>query len=197
MKADCAHCEDKECYEGKDCYALAEAAREAYGPDERTCMQVSGEIEAEHYMKLTRIEELALYASKRGMKKIGMAFCVGLSDEARVVSDVLRKRGFEVHSVCCKVCGIDKADMDVVKMTGDGVEAICNPVGQALCLERCETELNIIVGLCIGHDMTFTAHSQAPVSTLIVKDRVLAHNPVGAIYSSYYKETKFDLLNER
>ncbi|WP_274596750.1 DUF1847 domain-containing protein [Desulfurobacterium thermolithotrophum] len=47
--------------------------------------------------------------------------------------------------------------------------------------------MNVIVGLCIGHDMLFQMHSRAPVTTLIVKDRVLAHNPVGALYSNYYK----------
>lgn len=31
-----------------------------------------------------------------------------------------------------------------------------------------------------------TKHSQAPVTTLVVKDRVLAHNPAGALYSAYY-----------
>ena len=193
MKADCARCKDKECYDGKDCYGLAGEAKGGYSEDEVASMRVSGDIEAEHYMKLTRIEELALYASRMGMRRIGIAFCVGLSDEARVVADVLASKGLEVHSVCCKVCGIDKDDMGVVKMHGDGKEAVCNPVGQAMCLEKCGTELNVIVGLCVGHDILFTERSHAPVSTLIVKDRVLAHNPVGAIYSAYYKETRFGL----
>ncbi len=193
MKADCGHCENKECSEGKDCYAFADDVRKEYTPSELDSMRVSGEIEAEHYTKLTRIEELALYASMMRFKRIGIAFCVGLSAEARTVADVLQKKGFEVHSACCKVCGIDKAEMGVVKIHGDGAEAVCNPVGQALCLERSGTELNIIVGLCVGHDILFTNRSHVPVSTLIVKDRVLSHNPAGAIYSSYYKEKKFGL----
>ena len=193
MKVDCAHCASKECYDGKDCYALAGPAGEGYDNDERLRMRVSGEIEAEHYMKLTRIEELALYASMMGIRSIGIAFCVGLSDEARIAADVFQAKGLEVHSVCCKVCGIDKAEMGVRKKHGNGVEAICNPIGQALCLKKCGSELNVIIGLCIGHDMIFTSHSHAPVTTLIVKDRVLSHNPVGALYSSYYKETRFGL----
>ncbi|HIH01725.1 TPA: DUF1847 domain-containing protein [Thermoplasmata archaeon] len=196
MKADCARCRDKECQDGKDCYDLARTVRDEYSDGELASMRVSGEIEAEHYMKLTRIEELALYASMMGMKKVGVAFCVGLSNEARVVADVLESKGLEVHSVCCKVCGIDKDDVGVVKMHGDGKEAVCNPIGQASSLERCGTELNVIVGLCVGHDILFTERSRAPVSTLIVKDRVLAHNPVGAVYSAYYKETRFGLKPE-
>jgi uncharacterized metal-binding protein len=193
MRADCAHCDNKECYDGKDCYALADDAKKSYSQKELDSMRISGDIEAEHYMKLTRIEELALYASKMGMKKLGIAFCVGLSSEARTVADVLEKKGFEMHTACCKVCGIDKGEMGVTKLHGYDKEAVCNPVGQALCLERCGTELNIIVGLCVGHDVLFTEHSHAPVSTLIVKDRVLSHNPAGAIYSSYYMKNRFGL----
>ena len=56
--------------------------------------------------------------------------------------------------------------------------------------------MNILVGLCVGHDMLFTKHSKAPVTTFIVKDRVLAHNPAGAIYSGYYKKNRFGLPPE-
>lgn len=197
MKSDCAHCEDKECYEGKDCYGLADRARKAYEGYELKSMRVSGKIEAEHYMKKTRLEELMIYAREMGMKRLGLAFCVGLSSEARVVADILSRQGFEVHSVCCKTCGIDKDELGVVKLHGNkGDEAICNPIGQAMCLAECGTEMNIVVGLCVGHDMLFTKHSKAPVTTFIVKDRVMAHNPAGAIYSGYYREHVFGLPSD-
>jgi uncharacterized metal-binding protein len=197
MRADCAHCESKDCYEGKDCFSLAEKAREAYSEDELKSMKISGKIEAEHYMMLTRIEELMLYAKERGMKKLGLAFCVGLSGEARTIADILGAKGFEVHSVCCKNCGLDKSDLGVMKMHKPGTkEAVCNPIGQAMCLAECGTEMNVVVGLCIGHDIIFTEHSEAPVTTLIVKDRVLSHNPAGAIYTSYYREKRFGLGSE-
>ncbi|HEY5592424.1 MAG TPA: DUF1847 domain-containing protein [Paludibacter sp.] len=32
------------------------------------------------------------------------------------------------------------------------------------------TELNISMGLCVGHDMVFNQKSAAPVSVLVVKD---------------------------
>jgi uncharacterized metal-binding protein len=197
MRPDCAHCKEKECYKGKDCFGLADEARKAYDGDELRSMRASGKIEAEHYMKKTRLEELMLYAREMGYKRLGVAFCVGLSSEARAVVDILSKEGFEVHSACCKVCGIDKSEFGVVKMHGDeGDEAICNPIGQAMCLAGCRTEMNIVIGLCVGHDMLFTKHSKAPVTTFIVKDRVLAHNPAGAIYSGYYRETRFGLATD-
>ncbi|MEM0343735.1 MAG: DUF1847 domain-containing protein [Thermoplasmata archaeon] len=187
-----------ECYEGKDCFGLAAEARKAYDEDERKSMKVSGEIEAEHYMKLTRLEEIMLYASMMGKRRMGIAFCIGLQNEARTLDRILTSRGFEVHSACCKICGIDKDELGVRKMHETaGSEALCNPIGQAMLLNGRETEINILVGLCVGHDMLFTEHSNAPVTTLVVKDRVLCHNPVGALYSSYYLETRFGLVDER
>ena len=51
------------------------------------------------------------------------------------------------------------------------------------------TEFNIALGLCVGHDSLFYKHSEALVTTLVAKDRVLAHNPCGAIYCAegYFK----------
>jgi uncharacterized metal-binding protein len=37
--------------------------------------------------------------------------------------------------------------------------------------------LNVIIGLCVGHDSLFIRHSAAPVTYLVVKDRVHGHNP--------------------
>ena len=66
---------------------------------------------------------------------------------------------------------------------------MCNPIHQAKRLNAEGTELNIIMGLCVGHDCLFTKYSEAPVTTLVAKDRVLGHNPVAALYTadSYYK----------
>ena len=40
-----------------------------------------------------------------------------------------------------------------------------------------------------GHDSMFYKYSKQMVTTLVAKDRVLAHNPCGAIYCAegYYK----------
>jgi uncharacterized metal-binding protein len=70
---------------------------------------------------------------------------------------------------------------------------MCSPLGQAELLNRAETQLNIVMGLCVGHDALFASHSNAPVTTLIAKDRVLAHNPIGAIYSRYWRKRLKDL----
>ncbi|MDD4572348.1 MAG: DUF1847 domain-containing protein, partial [Clostridia bacterium] len=50
--------------------------------------------------------------------------------------------------------------------------------------------LNVVIGLCVGHDTLFYKYAESPVTTLITKDRALAHNPAGALYcyESYYRK---------
>jgi len=186
----CAGCKEKACYKGKDCTGIAEDAKEAYKDDAEVLksLSVSARIESRYYMKKNRIEELILYAKWMGYKKLGVAFCIGLEKEAEVICDILSQH-FDVSSVCCKVCGIDKSDFELERLHKDAeVEAMCNPIGQAIILNNEKTDLNIILGLCIGHDTLFTKYSETPVTTLAVKDRVLAHNPLGAIYSGYQRK---------
>jgi uncharacterized metal-binding protein len=197
MVVDCARCKDKTCCtEGQDCFDMRERVRGTYTDEELRSMRVSGRIEAEHYMELTRLEELILYAREMGCERLGIAFCIGLRKEATLVARILDEAGFQVHSACCKICGLSKDEFGVTRMREEGIDTVCNPVGQAMRLNECGTQLNIVLGLCIGHDVLFTGRSGAPVTTLIVKDRVLAHNPAGAIYSKYYLEKRFNISDE-
>ncbi len=149
-----------------------------------------------------RMLEIIKFSEMMGWKKLGVAFCTGLSDEARRVVEILEKAGFEVCSVRCKCGGIDKTELGVpkehkiVSLYGDlnRFEAGCNPIVQAEVLNSENVDLNIIVGLCIGHDILFTKYSKAPVTTLIVKDRVTGHNPVASLYSGYHNPRYY---NER
>ena len=70
---------------------------------------------------------------------------------------------------------------------------MCNPLGQARALDQAGTELNLLLGLCVGHDSLFMKHSVAPVTVLAAKDRVLGHNPLAAIYlaDGYYCDKLF------
>jgi uncharacterized metal-binding protein len=181
----CAYCGNKQCHGGVDCTGRAEEVKGLYKGEILDIARKASYIEATYYMKEPRIVEVIEFAKAMGYKKIGIAFCVGLAREAEVVHSIL-ERDFEVFSVCCKVCGISKGDFEMKPISGDPAETMCNPAGQASVLNDEGTDLNLIVGLCIGHDIVFTKVSEAPVSTLVVKDRVLAHNPCGAIYSRYY-----------
>lgn len=183
----CATCEEKECYQGKDCTDIKGVVTEKYEDVySKKVMQVASRIEAQGYMKLTRLEELITFCREMDFHRVGVAFCLGLEDEARTLVDILGKN-FQIVSVCCKVCGIDKSKFDLPKLREERYEATCNPIAQALVLNEEAPDLNILFGLCMGHDLLFTKHSKAPVTTLAVKDRVLAHNPVGALTSRYYR----------
>ena len=69
---------------------------------------------------------------------------------------------------------------------------MCNPIGQAMLLNEAATGLNVVIGLCVGHDSLFFRNSAAPATVLVAKDRVTGHNPVAALYTShsYYKRLK-------
>ena len=152
--------------------------------------QVDGaDVVAAHW---TRVEDLVALAHLMGYQKIGIATCIGLLDETRRLSDILRAQGLRPFSVCCKAGSIDKAEQGLTnqdKIRPDHFEAICNPVAQAQICNETGTDMNVIVGLCVGHDMLFSKYSDAPVTTLIVKDRVTGHNPVAVLYgqNAYYK----------
>jgi uncharacterized metal-binding protein len=59
--------------------------------DNRKILEVSTRIEGEHYMEWTRLEEVMGFAEQMGYKQIGIAHCVGLNNEAKLLKDVLDK----------------------------------------------------------------------------------------------------------
>ncbi len=183
----CDRCEKVDCEQGRDCTGTEERAVEIYSGQDRQIHRAAAFIEAEYYMQKTRVEELILFCREMGYERLGVAFCLGLKEEAKVLCSYLR-RHFKVYSICCKVCGMAKEELELPKIRADRPEAMCNPVVQARVLQENKTELNVTVGLCIGHDVLFNKHSQAPVTALIVKDRVLSHNPAGALYTGYYRK---------
>ena len=186
----CALCSEKKCREGKDCFGITEEI--SYKGYDLESMKAAAAIDSEYYMKETRLEELILFSQQMGYEKLGIAFCVGLEKEAELIQKIL-EQDFDVYSVCCKVCGIEKSEYGLKKLNPDKYDPTCNPLGQAMMLAKNDTQLNIIVGLCMGHDIIFTQNSKAPVTTLIVKDRVLGHNPAAAIYSGYHLKKRFGL----
>ena len=152
----------------------------------------AAEVEGTYYGKLTRVEEIIAFANRIGATRIGIATCIGLIEETRIFVKILKAHGLKSHSVLCKVGSTDKTAIgipDSQKIQKGCHESICNPLLQAELLNKQKTHLNVIVGLCVGHDSLFIKHSNAPVTTLITKDRVTGHNPAAALYTSgfYYK----------
>lgn len=140
----------------------------------------------------TRVEDTVAFARLMGYRRIGIATCIGLLDETNRLADILTAQGFEPLSVCCKAGSIDKLELGLEernKVRPGTFEPACNPIAQARLLNGAGTDMNVIVGLCVGHDMLFARHSEAPVTTLVVKDRVTGHNPCAVLYGQnfYYK----------
>ncbi len=140
----------------------------------------------------TRIEEIMEFAGKMGYKRLGMAFCIGLRKEAKAVENIFSSKGFDMISVVCKAGRIPKEHIGVGKdqqIAPDTTEAMCNPILQAMILNEEKTDFNVLLGLCVGHDSLFFKYADAPCTVLAVKDRLLGHNPLAAVYNvdSYYR----------
>jgi uncharacterized metal-binding protein len=146
--------------------------------------------------RLPRIEELIQFARKCGYKKLGIAHCGGLFKEAGILTDILENNGFDVVSVQCKAGAVAKEEIGIraeEKIVGpDNWESMCNPIAQAIIINRAGVDLAIMLGLCIGHDTLFIKYCDVPLTVLAVKDRLLAHNPLAALYvsESYYRRLR-------
>jgi uncharacterized metal-binding protein len=188
--ADCLACRDRVCLHGRTCDAMRDAATPgrcelAIDPLVEAALDICFEDER----TLCRLSELIYFCLEMRYQRIGLAYCVDLEEAADTVTRVLR-RFFVVYPICCKVGGIlppeAAPDMRTANDRVKGGYVACNPAGQAQILNRLETDFNVVVGLCMGADCVFTRQSDAPVTTLFVKDKSLANNPIGAVYSEYY-----------
>lgn len=171
---------------------LGESLEHYAEEEEGDILRAAATVEHDGYRRWCRVRETMEFAKRMGYRRIGIATCVGLLSESRALATILRANGFEVYGASCKAGMVNKVDVGIDPVCYEVGPNTCNPVLQAMVLNSVGTDLNIVVGLCVGHDSLFYRNSEAPVTTLVVKDRVMAHNPVGALYTSgsYYKDLK-------
>lgn len=186
---DCLACEEKVCLRGEICRPGLRRNVEHSDNATRMMLESSLDVTAEKERTLCRLTELIYFCLGMKYRKIGIAFCIEMFEQTEILVSLLR-RFFEVYPVCCKIGGTRTFDLhsgSIISNDKAGFSNIsCNPEAQAGMLNKIETDINIIVGLCMGVDCIFSRESKAPVSTLFVKDKSLAHNPIGALYSDYY-----------
>ena len=169
-------------------------ARAQYGEaDTRKLSREAAIVESEGYCRWTRVEEIVQFAKRMGFRKLGIASCISFVDHAHVLSGILESHGFEVVSVACKTGNIPKEEIglaDAQKIRPGQFEPLCNPVAQAELLNAHGCELNVVMGLCVGHDSLFFRHAKGLTTVLVAKDRVLGHNPVAALNlaDTYYSK---------
>jgi len=186
--------------------ALEEANKELEKPEIREFARQASIQEAECYANRhqrpyvlqptkTRIVEVCEFARKMDYTRIGLAFCLGLVNEAKIVSEIFKEYGLDVVSALCKAGGTSKERIgirDEEKIHRGTDEPMCNPIYQAKLMNWEKTDFNVLLGLCVGHDSLFFKYAEAPTTVLAVKDRVTGHNPLAAVYlsKSYYRKIR-------
>jgi len=146
---------------------------ELYTAEFRKIMQVNDDYTS---MSSNRIEEIMNFARGAGFSRIGIAHCITFSYEADLLERYFSKY-FDVYTVNCKYGRLPKKNI----LGGVSNRIMCNPAGQADFLNHKNTELNISMGLCVGHDMIFSKKSEALVTNLFDKDFTNNNNPAKAI----------------
>lgn len=202
----CAECGTLNCHKHASHYpkfclttnveeAMLEETLESYTQEgiDRQIALAAADIEGAYYGQLTRVEEILAFARRIGAKKIGIASCVGLAAESKIFAEILKVNGFDVFMAICKVGSRDKCEIGLKeeqKIRPNTFEPMCNPILQAKYLNKAKTDLNVIMGLCVGHDSLFIKYAKATTTYLVVKDRVLGHNPIAALHltQTYYKK---------
>jgi uncharacterized metal-binding protein len=130
---------------------------------ERRLAYHAARVEADGYCRWTRIREVVELAGRMGYRRIGLAHCPDTRREAALAARYFRQHGLDT-------------------VVPDGLKD-CDPLAQADLHARLACDLSVIVGMCVGHDALFVRHASGPVTSLVVRDRRLRHNPVGAIYT--------------
>jgi uncharacterized metal-binding protein len=197
----CGSCTKKECRNGYPegipawCAAtqfrdVIERTKTQYsGPDNLDIYQAAGKVVQSGYGKWPRIQEAIEFARELKLSKIGLASCVSLINELGLVAQLFSGAGFDVVSSACQIGRVSPSDRGVIIDTTDHRGLMCNPIAQAEICNSAGTQLNFILGLCLGHDILFMRQSKAPVSVLIVKDRVTGHNPAAALYADSLRQS--------
>ena len=147
--------------------------KELYNEEYRRIMRVNLERSS---MGANRIDEIVNFARGMQFERIGIAHCITFHYEADIVRRYLAKY-FEVFTVDCKYGRMPQSDL----LGGNGRRVLCNPAGQAEFLNQHHTQLNISMGLCVGHDMIFSKHSKGLVTNLFDKDFTNNNSPEQAV----------------
>jgi uncharacterized metal-binding protein len=181
---ECTICNLKSCRQLSSCgsekFDRNQALQDYHEPGTQAVVQAAAHlVDGGRAGTLSRIEEIAEFATERGWKRLGLAYCFGMETEASLVSRFFRSRKFRVEAVSCSTGAFAQDKMNessTIHKTG------CNPLGQAEQIKSAKVDLVIEMGLCLGHDMLLHERMAGiPSTTLVVKDRTTLHDPLKAI----------------
>lgn len=119
----------------------------------------------------SRLQELINFIKLNNYQTIGIASCFCVYSYAQKLKEILGQENLIVKIVHCKASNLDAAEIsDSLKGPS------CDPISQAEYLNQEQTDFNINFGLCLGHGILFSKYSNAPTTTLLVKDPSNHHN---------------------
>jgi uncharacterized metal-binding protein len=179
---DCTSCTyDKKCRKTEACQATsfdrAEIVRKY--ADEQEIVQAAAElVDFGRAGTLSRLQEIIAFSKKMNYKRLGLAYCYGMEKQVRQIAEIMRTNGLNVRAVSCTVGGIPQNE---VNPESSFCTVSCNPIGQAMQLNHEKTDLVVMIGLCLGHDILFQREIEADCTTLVVKDRVFNHAPLNVL----------------
>lgn len=181
---DCTNCTyDKICRKTETCKATSFEPEEVIRKyaDEPEIVQAAAElVDFGRAGTLSRLQEIVEFAKKMSYQRIGLAYCYGMEKEVQQIAGIIRSNGLNVRAVSCTVGGIPQNE---VNPKSSICKVSCNPIGQAWQLNSENTDLIVMIGLCLGHDILFQREVKADCTTLVVKDRVYNHTPLKELES--------------
>lgn len=124
--------------------------------------------------KKSRVEHIVDFSRSLGVTKIGIASCLRYIEDACFLQRLFLKEDFQCAAVFCKVGGWQTKDIGIDKDT-DWI--ICNPVSQAMILNKLGCEVAVTLGLCMGHEMIFNKYAEGYVTNLYVKEKISRERP--------------------
>ena len=174
---DCTRCAAKSCRKGSACsstfFDIEKVIEEYHTDDVQRIVNSSARlVDNGKAGQLSRMEEIIEFAKSMRYKKIGLAYCYGMEVQAAGVANYIRNSGLELSAVSCTVGALPQ---DVVNEESEICNVSCNPLGQAKQLNNERIDMSLAMGLCLNK------YINTPVTTLVVKDRVYAHNPLAIL----------------
>lgn len=91
-----------------------EALRLYNEPENHLIMESAAIVSAET-VNSTRVQDTIKFASCMGASLVGIATCTAMLRETRILTELLRKAGFEVQVVGCKLESNMKADLNIAR----------------------------------------------------------------------------------
>lgn len=147
---------------------------------ERDIMIASERVKRDIGLKITRIESILAFIEFLNVKRVGIVTCTTTLNEARQFQRILEAKHIQSVCVACKIGKVTKHSVGLP--CSDKQQVMCNPALQAKALELEKTQLNVMMGLCVGHDTLFFKHTKTPTTVLFTKDHITGHNAVQPLY---------------